>query len=239
MAKHRPHGPKGHSSGRPKSGQRSLSGARPGGSGPRPRPGGGPAPSGPKPRRPARPKAHGAGPQRPSGRRRRASRSGRRRRAPLSQEPRGGQAGTAPEGPGAGRARIAAGLRGADRPGTGHRQRPGRQRARHAGRPRGPDRRQRRADPPGVAGLLRRQQARGLCLDQLRPFGTASGGGPRRRDPAAGLHRRAARRGQHRADAPDQRRRAGQPAGASEVRGREAVPGAGRRPAGRPRACPS
>lgn len=61
MSKHRPHGPKGHSSGRPKSGQRSLSGARPGGSGPRPRPGGG---TGPGPRR------HGAGgPQGPKSRR--------------------------------------------------------------------------------------------------------------------------------------------------------------------------
>src|SRR5579883_3160777 len=49
MAKHRPHGPKGHSSGRPKSGQRSLSGARPGGKRPRPRPGGGPGSRPPRP----------------------------------------------------------------------------------------------------------------------------------------------------------------------------------------------
>src|SRR5262249_17161941 len=49
MAKHRPHGPKGHSSGRPKSGQRTLSGARPGGWGARPRPGGGPGASRPRP----------------------------------------------------------------------------------------------------------------------------------------------------------------------------------------------
>ena len=70
MAKHRPHGPKGHSSGRPKSGQRSLSGARPGHSGPRPRPGGGP--HGPKKHgagaKPgAGPKKHGAGPKAVSG----------------------------------------------------------------------------------------------------------------------------------------------------------------------------
>src|SRR5579875_1803418 len=59
MAKHRPHGPKGHSSGRPKSGQRSLSGARPGGPKSRRRPGGGPGsrhrpaggPHGPRPER--------------------------------------------------------------------------------------------------------------------------------------------------------------------------------------------
>ena len=54
MAKHRPHGPKGHSSGRPKSGQRTLSGARPGGSGPRPKHSGGPQ----------GPKKHGHGPKR-------------------------------------------------------------------------------------------------------------------------------------------------------------------------------
>ena len=60
MAKHRPHGPKGHSSGRPKSGQRSLSGARPGNSGPRkgPRPGGG-GPHGPKQGGPHGPKHRG------------------------------------------------------------------------------------------------------------------------------------------------------------------------------------
>jgi 23S rRNA pseudouridine2605 synthase len=65
MAKHRPHGPKGHSSGRPKSGQRSLSGARPGGSGPRPRPGGG---SGPGPRRHTSGGPHGPKAQRPGSR---------------------------------------------------------------------------------------------------------------------------------------------------------------------------
>ncbi len=53
MAKHRPNGPKGNSSGRPKSGQRTLSGARPGGSGPRPKHGGGPH----------GPKKHGHGPK--------------------------------------------------------------------------------------------------------------------------------------------------------------------------------
>ncbi len=69
MAKHRPHGPKGHSSGRPKSGQRSLSGARPGGSGPRPRPGGGSGSgSGPGPRRHSAGGPHGPKPPRPGSR---------------------------------------------------------------------------------------------------------------------------------------------------------------------------
>jgi 23S rRNA pseudouridine2605 synthase len=77
MAKHRPHGPKGHSSGRPNSGQRSLSGARPGGSGPRPRPGGGPGSSRPRPGGgPHGPKKHGAGPRPGAGPERREHRAG-------------------------------------------------------------------------------------------------------------------------------------------------------------------
>ena len=41
--------------------------------------------------------------------------------------------------------------------------------------PAGPDRRRRRADPAGADGLLRRQQAQGLRLDQLRPLRAAPG----------------------------------------------------------------
>ena len=58
---------------------------------------------------------------------------------------------------------------------------------------------------------LRRLQAQGLRLDQPRPLGPAPGRRPPARDPPAGLHGRPARRDEHRADAPDQRRRAGQP----------------------------
>ena len=61
-----------------------------------------------------------------------------------------------------------------------------------------PDRGRRRADPARVDGLLRRQQAQGLRLDQLRPFGPSARRRPASRDSRAGLHRRPARRGQHR-----------------------------------------
>ncbi len=80
MAKQRPHGPKGHSSGRPKSGQRSLSGARPGGSGPRPRPGGGSGP-GPGPRRHAAGGPQGPKSPRPGSRPQTGPRPDRRDRA--------------------------------------------------------------------------------------------------------------------------------------------------------------
>jgi 23S rRNA pseudouridine2605 synthase len=77
MAKHRPHGPKGHSSGRPKSGQRTLSGARPGGSGPRPRPGGGPGSARPRPGGgPHGHKKHGPGTKPGAGPQRRDHRAG-------------------------------------------------------------------------------------------------------------------------------------------------------------------
>ncbi len=81
-----------------------------------------------------------------------------------------------------------------------------------------PNHRRWRADPARVDRLLRRQQAQGLCLDQSRSLGSAA----RRRSPAgnsrARLHRRPARRRQHRTHHPDQRRRPGQPAGASSLR---------------------
>ena len=82
--------------------------------------------------------------------------------------------------------------------------------------------------------LLRRPQAQGVRLDQQRPRRQAPGRRPPPRDPPARLHRRPARRAEHRPDAPDQRRRAGQQAGPPQVRGREALPGRRRRRA-RPR----
>ena len=238
MAKQRPYRPKGHSSSRPQSGQRPQSGPRPGGSGPRPRPGGGTG-HGPAPRRhPAGgPQAHGphrSGSKPGPGQ----DRSARTRSGAAEPRPRTNIEPGKPER--LQKILAQAGL--GSRRGCEELILQGRvtvegQVVRELGTKVDPAAKiavDGEADPAGADGLSRRQQARGLRLDQQRPFGPPPGGRPRPRDPRAGLYRRTARRGQYRADDPDQRRRAGQPAGASAVRRREAVPGTRRRPA-RPR----